>query len=679
MIPDLPRHSPHRRARGWTVLPIALLLLAVGLLNADVARAEQTVTWQRYDVTIDLRDDGSFHITERQQILFEGGSFSGGFAILPLDRMDRISNISIYEEGSARRVRYREVAWDDFTEAPRTYTYREAGGELEINWGFPETEDDSRTFTLEYDVEGALRVYETATGTRQQIWWTAVSRDVTEIATVEEATVTINLPVAVDPATAMLGEDGDEAAVDHSNDGQVWSWSRFNMRPGDEFIVRLEVPKIVEARVPAWQAPGDAQRLAGEERSDRQALYDVIAIGLGLLGLAGGGALLYGLWYSRGRDPHVGLVAEFLPAPPDDLPPGAAGALIDEVAHERDMVATLVDLGRRGVLKIDEEAQGSGRDFSITRIAGEASLLPFEQSLIEALFSRNGSTDEVRLSAAKAGFARSAEAIKEKMYAELVKRGYFAESPEATRRRWKRTSRWLGIGAVAAGFLLVQGPVDFSGSFLFPIGVAGFLAMVLSRLSNALPEKTLKGAEATAKWNAFRRYLTDIEKYDKVAESKEIFDKYLPYAVAFGLEQGWVRKFAAAGAAPPAWYGPVATAPVGDWTERQPHRRAQTRGSGGWVIPGGGGGTTFGGGSLPDIDLPDLPNLQDVSKGAGRSLQGTSSGFFDLLSSAAGAFIDIAGSGGSSGARRSWGGGGGGFSGGGSRGGSSGGGRRGFH
>ena len=50
------------------------------------------------------------------------------------------------------------------------------------------------------------------------------------------------------------------------------------------------------------------------------------ALSIGGLGLSGGGIWLYRKWYATGRDPHVGLVAEYLTEPPDRpaLPPWPA-------------------------------------------------------------------------------------------------------------------------------------------------------------------------------------------------------------------------------------------------------------------------------------------------------------------------------------------------------------------
>lgn len=76
---------------------------------------------------------------------------------------------------------------------------------------------------------------------------------------------------------------------------------------------------------------------------------------LGALFLFGGPALLYLLWYRLGRDKPVEVIADYLPEPPDDLPPGVAGVLLDEQVDMQDIIATLVDLARRKAISITEE------------------------------------------------------------------------------------------------------------------------------------------------------------------------------------------------------------------------------------------------------------------------------------------------------------------------------------
>ena len=86
---------------------------------------------------------------------------------------------------------------------------------------------------------------------------------------------------------------------------------------------------------------------------------------------------------------------------------------------------------------------------------------------------------------------------------------------------------------------------------LIPVAALVILGIVIYNMARAMPVKTHLGAEEAAKWLAFRRDLADIRRYEgDVAAVKGIFERYLPYATAFGLEQHWVQTFKRAN--PPA-------------------------------------------------------------------------------------------------------------------------------
>src|SRR5699024_3411924 len=104
-------------------------------------------------------------------------------------------------------------------------------------------------------------------------------------------------------------------------------------------------------------------------------------------------------------------------------------------------------------------------------------------------------------------------------------------------------------------FLVLQYAGAGSGWIILPIIAAIVLMIVGNKVATAMPRKTLKGAEAAAKWKAFKRYLEDIENRRNISESQEIFERYLPYATAFGLEASWISKFERAGTPMPQWFG----------------------------------------------------------------------------------------------------------------------------
>jgi hypothetical protein len=86
--------------------------------------------------------------------------------------------------------------------------------------------------------------------------------------------------------------------------------------------------------------------------STQQALLHLLFIVIMILLLVGGSVSILVLWWVHGRDPAIGPIAEYLSEPLDDLSPCAAGTLIDEHADHRDVLATLLGLGRRGAVII---------------------------------------------------------------------------------------------------------------------------------------------------------------------------------------------------------------------------------------------------------------------------------------------------------------------------------------
>ncbi|MDQ2681996.1 MAG: DUF2207 domain-containing protein, partial [Chloroflexota bacterium] len=315
----------------------------------------KTVTWESFVVDLHLREDGSFHIEETQTVDFAGGPFQFAFAEIPLTRRDDLINFEVWEIRDGNRIPYQQSDSED----DETFTIERTSAAVTITWFMPRTFDEVRTFVLAYDVIGGLRVYDTDQGQMQQIWWTPITEDITDIAPIENAEFNVYLPTAVDPSNVRIDGPGSNDPAEHTVDGIEYTWQAGALGSGDELDVRIEFPAIVNASVPAWQVEDDERRLREQDREARNALLKLIMAGAALLTAIAGGVGLFGLWYTRGRDPGVGLVADYLSEPPDDLPPGAAGALIDEHVNQRDIVATLTDLGHRGVLSIQEK-KGEG-------------------------------------------------------------------------------------------------------------------------------------------------------------------------------------------------------------------------------------------------------------------------------------------------------------------------------
>lgn len=385
--------------------------------------------------------------------------------------------------------------------------------------------------------------------------------------------------------------------------------------------------------------------------SSSQAWLHLIFLLAMVVFLIGGVVGVVILWFVRGRDPATGLIAEIVTEPPDDLPPGAAGTLIDEHVDHHDVVATLLGLARHGAITIKEQqepADGNGRnrrDYLLTVVDPDGVTSRLERDLLRVLFDgKPVSFDSVLLSEVKGRFDAHEPEIRADLYEEMVDRAYFTRSPDATRRRWRRIS-WIGlVGSIVVGiFLTVR--VDAFAALSTVAAVLIWMAML--RLSKAMPRKTMAGAEAAAKWRAFKRYLESIEKHENLTEARDLFDRYLSYAVAFGLERQWIRSFASVGASSPGWFAPAGGFGGGDFDGADTIFDAMQAGR----MIGHFGGTSGGDVNLPDVGVPNvnMPNMRNMPEGGlqdmadvfGGGLQGASDGLGGLLDSAGSAFDSI--------------------------------------
>ena len=272
------------------------------------------------------------------------------------------------------------------------------------------------------------------------------------------------------------------------------------------------------------------------------------------------------------------------------------------------------------------------------------------------LISLFGSKDEVRLSELKHKFYTKLPDLRNAMYDAVTDAGLFPRNPNSIRQRYVGLGIIALVFSVVVGFFLFVSFGELTIAAILPGIGMGLTALGLLILSNLMPRKTKYGAELAARWRAFKRYLQNIDQYSDLETQKAIWDRWLPYAIAFGIDKEYIRKFEAVQAPAPGWYIPEPTL-YGPYRRRyygEPWAGYPTTGS-----PPSDNGERGGLGG----------GLGDVSRGMGTSLSSMSAGLGTMLASA-GATMTSQPSNSSSGG--GWGGGG--FSGGGSFGGGGGGG-----
>lgn len=604
----------------------ALLLWSAFTPSVDAQSKSVVVESRNGDITI--QPNGDMVFDEDWAVQFIGGSFTYAFRCIERGRFDDIRNWAVSQDGI-------EFSQSSSGRAGTFELYSEDNQDC-IKWYFAPTRNATRNFNLRYTVQGGLRIYPAG----DQFFWNFIESD--RQYPINSSRVTLRIPGNAEAAQiiAAAGENlaGQEGAA-QVIDGNTVVFTGSNFTPGDLWTLRAQFPHgIVNAEPAAWQR-------ASDQRDAIVPFVNFGAFALALFALIGGGLALYVLWYTQGRDKPTGLIAEFYPTPPTNDPPGVAGLLLDERADMQDIIATIIDLARRGVLHMIEKSEpgfmgiGTKRDFTFERVGNETGLREYEETLVKKMF---GSRDSIDLDDLKEKFYKYLPEIKKEMYQEVVRAGYYTSSPQSARTRYSI----LGVGGLVllgcVGFVVFGALIDISPVALCPLVAFGLVGIALIVLAQFMPKRTDAGATAFAKWNAFKRYLANIEKYTNVAEAKDQFDKYLPYAIAFGLEHSWVNKFAAVDTPAPPWYFPYG----GSYGGRRYY--------GGTLAAGGGTSSERGG---------RIPSLNEASAAGFRGLNGMTDGLFSMLNTTSSVFASAPSSSGGGGG--GWSGGGGGFGGGG--------------
>ncbi|HEX6493604.1 MAG TPA: TPM domain-containing protein, partial [Candidatus Dormibacteraeota bacterium] len=219
------------------------------------------------------------------------------------------------------------------------------------------------------------------------------------------------------------------------------------------------------------------------------------------------------------------------PAEPRDAPPAIAGALWLAHVHPSQVRATLLDLARRGAVRMD----GGGRVPLRLRVVDAA--VPgtgWERALWKELA---GAADaEGWVGRPRMGrILRRPSGVLDALHEEMVRRGLFEADMPATRRPLRRG----GVaGLVVAGVTAVTAVAgNEPWGWLGVIAGASAAFFGLS-VASRLPEITPAGGEAAARWECYRQVLIAAFGIDDPID----WDEQLAHAVALCLDSEMYKR-----------------------------------------------------------------------------------------------------------------------------------------
>ena len=335
-------------------------------------------------------------------------------------------------------------------------------------------------------------------------------------------------------------------------------------------------------------------------------LKDNLNLLIVLAGFAGLLAYYIPVWNRYGKDPEEGvLVTRY--EPPEGFSPASLRYIRQMYYDNEVMTAAVVNLAVKGYLRIND--LGSKHTLFKLEPGPEApALAAGEKELYEALFEDGKRVVLEQDNHALLGGARSA-------HRESLKQDY--------KKHYFQTNVLLNVPAIliALGTTVLAFVIGGRPSFTV-IGAIVIMFLTLAFFAIIMKRPTLRGRRVLDQMLGFKDYLEIAEKDEMnlrnpPEKTPQLFEAYLPFALALGVEQDWAEKFAGVLDAirgpqgrgyQPEWYS-------GDWDSSNFSRSVSSvssdlgsaisssvtppgssSGGGGGGFSGGGGGGGGGGG-----------------------------------------------------------------------------------
>jgi len=409
------------------------------------------------------------------------------------------------------------------------YETNTADGILEWKIGDPNrTVEDAQTYVIEYAADWGLEY----TTDYTQLYWNAIGTEWDVV--IRQATVAVHLPAgsllsdyeplcyqgSYGATTDCLWEYTDDGVVFHAAELSAYEGITIDMALDPAAVPRPDtLPYMAHIIVNNWSLlliPG------------------IILVWLVLW------------WLTRPTKPNKPLIPIY-EIPEGVTAPSLAELLVTGKVTGRGVSAELIELARAGHLQFIYDEKSN----SVKTLKRKDA---FVNNVTVVVFGN--SQDEVSLDSLKTtGYTllpsltkQHTDTTKQKNWLDSVKQRYHVIFQIAA-----------GVGLVGGGLTITYGNTA-SARHAIVTGVVGILfsvAFVLMRQANYHPWNQL-GANTKQLLEGFKWFLrvTEQERVKFTQAPKltpKLFEEYLPYAVAFGVEKDWVKQFEHILVEPPSW------------------------------------------------------------------------------------------------------------------------------
>lgn len=536
------------------------VLLAFLLMRGAVAR-EEIISFHS---DIEVLPDSSMAVTERIRVRAEGEQIRRGiYREFPTDYRDRWNNqiqVGFVVEEVTRDGKSEAFFTEKYANGIRVYV-----GDANVFLSAGEYE-----YAISYRTTRQLGYFDD----HDELYWNVTGNGWGF--PISQASARIKLPAGVSQSalkiegyTGAFGAKGQDYTAVADGDSRAMIATTRPLQPNEGLTVVLSWPKGVVVE------PTAADRL-GFLLEDNRGLIVALA---GLLLMT---AYLYYVWLRFGRDPEAGPVFPHYD-PPENLSPGACSYIL-KMSHDNEAFsAAVLSLAVKGYINIHE-----GRSEALEAATGGTvydkaldQLKPLQNGLLgpllelaeKALEAAYDDAFVLEKNETVAGLARlgpGEKAVLTKLFATdkylvLVNTNHQIISVAIHAHKSALEKYYKRLNFFTNGGLLFPAILIDGATAIYAVTTAALTPLTIVVLILALPvivvfgylmkAPTARGRKLMDRIEGFKIYLNiaeaqDLQRIEGIAgrspvKTPVLFERYLPYAVAFDVTQQWADQFEA--------------------------------------------------------------------------------------------------------------------------------------
>lgn len=487
-------------------------LLACLLLISTHAIADERILGYHSDIIV--KQDGRIEVTETIRVRAEGLQIRRGiyrdFPTRYVDKSGNDYNVRFTPLAVLRNGQVEDFNAQELSNGVRTYF---GSADRFISMG-------EHTYTFRYEANRILGYFDD----QDELYWN-VTGDQWNFP-IDRASATVSFEFDVP-------RDGFEVYGYTGKYGSVGEDYETSIIAGNVVLETTRILDVYEGLTISVAWPKGLVAEPGAMQRTLWVLSDNLNLLVAVFGLIAMFSYYIPVWRHFGKDPAEGVIfARY--EPPDGFSPASLRYIEKMYYDDEAMTAAVVSLAVKGYLRIDKDDDDEHTLLRTDPGDNPPALATGEQALLDALFEESeivilDNEYHERLGGAKDAHQRS------------LSRDF--------KNRYFKTNGIMNLPPIA---LIITAAVislnTGSGPTFFVIATLVIAALVLVVFAVLMRRPTVRGRKLLDEMSGFREYL-EIAERDEMNlrnppdKTPHLFEKYLPFALAMGVEQAWAERF----------------------------------------------------------------------------------------------------------------------------------------